>query len=70
MPRLPLAKHPPTGVDPLECNAVMPSSSPLAHGRDQGPPTSRAILGPLGERRTCIGQRDQLGAKSEPSKGR
>lgn len=58
LPRLPLAKHPRAGVHPLECIAVMPSQ---AHWQGQGATAPRAILGPLGERRTCIEQRDQLG---------
>lgn len=60
LPRLPLAKHPRAGVHPLECNAVMPSP---AHWQGQGTTAPRAILGPLGERRTCIEQRDQLGTR-------
>lgn len=34
-----------------------------AHWQGQGTTAPRAILGPLGERRTCIEQRDQLGTR-------
>lgn len=70
MPRLPLAKHPRTGVDPLECNAVMPSSSPLAPGKDQGPPRPERSWDCLANRARALSREIQLGTRSEPSKER